>query len=88
MKKNEGNCSRTENGNRINKEYPNGGNYGNEKLGIWIGTTEASFTNRIQEMEERIPGIGDTIEEIGKSVKKNIKSKKLQSQSIMKSGTL
>ena len=28
-----------------------------KKLGIWTGTAEANFTNRIQKMEERISGI-------------------------------
>lgn len=35
-----------------------------ETLGKWAGTTDASITNRIQEKEERISGIEDTIEEI------------------------
>ena len=36
-----------------------------KKLGTQTGTTEASFTNRIQEMEKRISGAEDTIEEKG-----------------------
>ena len=47
-----------------------------ENLGKRTGTAEVSITNRIQEMEERISGIEDTIEEIDTSVKENIKSKK------------
>ena len=46
-----------------------------ENLGKLIGTTDASITNRIQEMEERISGIEDVIKEIDTSVKENIKSK-------------
>jgi len=34
-----------------------------------------SITNEIQEMEERISGIEDTIEEIDTSAKENVKSK-------------
>jgi hypothetical protein len=33
-----------------------------ENLGKRTGTAEVSITNRIQEMEERISGIEDTIE--------------------------
>jgi hypothetical protein len=35
-----------------------------ENLGKWTKTTEASITNRTQEMEERISGTEDTIKEI------------------------
>ena len=34
---------------------------------------EASFTNKIQEMEERISGIEEVIEKIDKLVKENVK---------------
>ena len=67
----EANCSnstRLEDWNRDNKTHGNSG-YGN--LGKW--TTEASITNRIQEMEERISGVEDTIEEIDSSVKNKAK---------------
>ena len=43
-------------------------------LGKRSGATEASITNRIQEIEERISGIDDTIENINISVKKIQKS--------------
>lgn len=33
-----------------------------KNIGIQIGTTEASFTSRIQEVEEKISGIDDIIE--------------------------
>jgi hypothetical protein len=42
------------------------------------GVTDASITNRIQEMEERISGIEDTTENIDTSVKENSKCKTLQ----------
>lgn len=37
---------------------------------------DASITNRMQEMEERISGIEDTIDEIGSLAKENIKANK------------
>jgi hypothetical protein len=40
-----------------------------ENVGKGTGTTDASITNSIQEMEEKISGIEDMIEEIDKSVK-------------------
>ena len=45
-------------------------------------TTEASIANRIQEMEEGISGVGDTIEEIDSLVKENVKSNKFLTQNI------
>ena len=41
-----------------------------ENLDKRTGTTEASITNRIQEMEKRISGVKDTIEVIDLLVKK------------------
>jgi uncharacterized coiled-coil protein SlyX len=43
-----------------------------ENLGKWTGATDASITNRIQEMEEKISGSEDTLEEIDISVKENV----------------
>lgn len=40
-----------------------------QKLGTWTGTSEASFINRIQEIEEKISGVEDMIEEIDSSIK-------------------
>ena len=40
-------------------------------LGKETGTTDASITSRSQEMEERISGVEDTIEEIESLVKEN-----------------
>jgi uncharacterized coiled-coil protein SlyX len=50
-----------------------------ENLGKRTGPTD---TKRIQEMEERISGVQDTIEEINMPVKENAKSKKLMSKHI------
>lgn len=41
-----------------------------ENLGKQTGTTEVSFTNRTQEIKERISGIEDTVEEIDHQSKK------------------
>lgn len=55
-----------------------------ENLGTLTGTTEASLTNRIQDMKERISGNEDTIEEMDTVVKENVKSKKFLTLSIQK----
>jgi uncharacterized coiled-coil protein SlyX len=47
-----------------------------ENLVKRAGVTDASITNRIQEIEERISGIEDTIENIDTTVKKNIQKAK------------
>ena len=46
-----------------------------ENLGKQTGTTEVSFTNRIQEMKERISGTEDTAEEIDHQSKKMLNLK-------------
>jgi uncharacterized coiled-coil protein SlyX len=43
---------------------------------------DASITNRIQKIEERMSGAEDTIEKIDRTVKENAKSKKLLTQNI------
>jgi uncharacterized coiled-coil protein SlyX len=53
-----------------------------ENLGKKSEITDVSITNRIQEMEERISGVEDTVEEINTTVKENSKHKKLLTQSI------
>ena len=53
-----------------------------ENLGKRSGVIDASITNRIQEMEERIWGAEDSIENIDTTVKENAKSKKLLTQNI------
>jgi chromosome segregation ATPase len=51
-------------------------------LGNRSGVIDASITNRIQEIEERISGAEDTIENIDTTVKENAKCKKLLTQNI------
>ena len=53
-----------------------------ENLGKKSGVIDASITNRIQEIEERISGAEDTTENIDTTVKENLKSKKLLTQNI------
>jgi hypothetical protein len=48
-----------------------------EILGKRSGVIDASNTKRIQEMEEKISGAEDTIENIDSTVKENEKCKKL-----------
>ena len=50
-----------------------------ENLGKKSGTTEY---NRIQEMEERISGAEDSIENMGTTIKQNTKCKKILTQNI------
>jgi uncharacterized coiled-coil protein SlyX len=38
-----------------------------------VGVTDAGITNRIQEIEERISGVQDTIKDINTTVKENTK---------------
>jgi hypothetical protein len=57
-----------------------------ENLGKKSGTVDASITNRIQEIEERILGAEDTIENIDTIVKENAKCKKLITQNPGNSG--
>ena len=59
-----------------------------ENIGNQTGITDASITNRIQEMEVRIWGVVDTVEETDTLVKENVKSKKFLTQTSRKSGTL
>ena len=53
-----------------------------EILGKKSGAIDASMSNRIQEMEERISGAEDFIENIGTTIKKNAKGKKILIQNI------
>jgi hypothetical protein len=53
-----------------------------KSLGTRTGSSEASLTNRTQEMEERISGIEDKTEEMDVSVKEDVKSKKSPAQNI------
>jgi chromosome segregation ATPase len=53
-----------------------------ENLGKRLGVIDVNITNRIQEIEERILGAKDTIENIDTIVKENEKNKKLLTQNI------
>jgi hypothetical protein len=53
-----------------------------ENLGKRRGTTDTSITTNIQEMEERISGIEDTIEYMDTSVTENMKYKLFLTQNI------
>ena len=53
-----------------------------EDLGKRSGVIDGSIANRIQEIEERISGAEDTIENIDTTVKENAKCKKLLTQNI------
>jgi chromosome segregation ATPase len=55
-----------------------------ETLGKKSGTIDASISNRIQKMEERISGAEDSIENMGTTIKENAKCKKILSQNIQK----
>ena len=48
-------------------------NLGMEKLRKRSGTSDASITSRIQDMEERMSGIQDTAEDINTLVKRKCK---------------
>ena len=51
-----------------------------ESLGKRSWVIDASITNRIQEIEERISGAEDTIENIDTTIKENAKCKKILTQ--------
>jgi chromosome segregation ATPase len=53
-----------------------------ETLGKKSGTIDASISNRIQEMEERISGAEDFIENMGTTMKENAKCKKILTYTI------
>ena len=53
-----------------------------ETLGEKSGTIDASISNRIQEMEERISGAKDSIENMDTTIKENAKCKKILTQNI------
>ena len=53
-----------------------------ENLGKSPGAIDASISNRMQEIEERISGADDTIENIDTAVKENAECKKLLTQNI------
>jgi hypothetical protein len=47
-----------------------------ENIGKGAGVTNASITNRMQDIEKRIPGVEDTIEDIDTTIKENAKAKR------------
>jgi prefoldin subunit 5 len=53
-----------------------------ENLGKKSGAIDASITNRIQKVEERISGAEDTIENMDTTIKENAKCKKILTQNI------
>jgi uncharacterized coiled-coil protein SlyX len=53
-----------------------------ENLGKKSGAIDVSIINRIQEVEERISGAEDTIENINTAIKENAKCKKILAQNI------
>jgi DNA repair exonuclease SbcCD ATPase subunit len=53
-----------------------------ETLGKTSGTIDGTISNRIQEMEERISGAEDSIENISTKIKENTKRKKILTQNI------
>jgi hypothetical protein len=65
-----------------NKESTKGDNPGNRNLGRRSEVVDAGITNKIQEIEERISGAEDTIENIDTMVKGNAKYKKVLTQNI------
>jgi chromosome segregation ATPase len=46
------------------------------------GTIDANISNKIQEVEQRISGAEDSIENIGTTIKENAKCKKILTQNI------
>jgi chromosome segregation ATPase len=58
-----------------------------ETLGKKSGNIDESISNRIQEMEERISGAEDSLENIGTTIKENTKCKKILTQDIQEPRT-
>ena len=56
-----------------------------ETLGKKSGTVDVTISNRIQEMEERISGAEDCIENIDTTMKENAKCRKILTQKSRKS---
>jgi cell division protein FtsL len=53
-----------------------------ETLGKKSGNIDVSISNRIQEMEEKISGEEDSIEDMGTTIKENAKCKNILTQNI------
>jgi hypothetical protein len=58
-----------------------------ETLGKKKGAIDASISNRIKDMVERISGAEDSIENMGTTIKENAKCTKILTQNIRKSRT-
>jgi gas vesicle protein len=58
-----------------------------EILGKKSGTIDANISNRIQEMEERMQGAEDSIENMDTTIKENAKCRKILTQTSRKSRT-
>ena len=67
----------TKSGNINIKENKKGDNCDDGHLGKRSGVTDASITNRIKKIEDRISGIGGTQGDFDTKVKENTKSKKV-----------
>jgi uncharacterized coiled-coil protein SlyX len=74
--------SKTKKGSRHSKENPKWGNPGDRNVRKKTGTIDASISNRIQEMEERISDAEDSIENISTTIKENTKCKNILTQNI------
>jgi hypothetical protein len=72
----------SKNGSRNNKDITKGETLEIENLGKKSEDIDASITNRIQEKEERISGVGDTTENIDTTIKENEKCKEILTQEI------
>ena len=64
------------------KKFTKGDNTGDRKPWKRSGIIDASITNRIQEIEEKLSGAEDTKENIDTTVKGNAKFKNLLNQNI------
>ena len=80
--RNEHNNPRSKNGRKIIKKTQRETTLEIEVLGKKSGNIDASISNRIQEMEERISGAEESIENIGTTIKENAKCKKILTQNI------
>ena len=78
----EQNHSRSKNGSRNNKKNQRETMLEIETLGKELGTIDASISNRIQEMEERISDTEDSIGNMNTTIKENAKCKKILAQNI------
>ena len=79
---NEQNHPGFKNGNRNNKEAQRETTLEIEYLKKRSGFIDASITHKIQEIRERISGAEDTIQNIDKTIKDNVKHKRLLAKNI------